>query len=319
MQTTDTEYREVPGTELRIFPMGLGGNVFGGRIDAAESRAVLDAFVTDGGNFIDTADSYSSWLAGNSGGESETVLGDWMQERGNRDQVVLATKVSKHPRRPGLAPDNVRAALEDSLTRLRTDYVDLYYAHYDDPDRPIQEIADSFDAQVRAGRVRHVAISNFEPARIQAWVEHARAEGLAVPVALQPEYNLVRRAAYERDIAPLARRFSLATFPYYGVAGGFLTGKYHTPADLEGAHRARSVEKYMTEQGLAVVAELEAVARDHDAAPASVALAWLLSRPTVTAPLASATDTRQLEELMAAPRLQLADAELDRLDRVSRP
>lgn len=311
--------RRIGDTDLEIFPLGLGGNVFGGRLNHAESRRVLDAFAEAGGNFIDTADSYSAWLAGNRGGESETILGEWMRARGNRDAVVVATKVSQHPEFEGLAPDNVRRALDASLTRLRTDYVDLYYAHFDEPERPIEEIAETFDAVARGGKVRHVAISNFAPERSVAWLEHARVQGLAVPVALQPEYNLVRRATYETDIAPLAEHYGLAVFPYFGLAAGFLSGKYRTTADLEGAFRHRTVAKYLNDEGLSVVDALVAVADAHDAAPASVALAWLFAKPTVTAPLASATSPGQLAELMAAPRLRLSEGDVARLDDASAP
>lgn len=314
---TESSIRPIGATGIHIFPLGLGGNVFGGRLDDDASRRILDAFVERGGNFIDTADSYSSWLPGNRGGESETILGDWMQRRANRDAVVIATKVSQHPEFEGLAPDNVQRALDASLARLRTDYVDLYYAHYDEPERPIEEIAATFDATMRAGKVRHVAISNFSADRANAWIEHAHLNGLAVPVALQPEYNLVRRADYEREIEPLAIRHGVAVFPYFGLAAGFLSGKYRTMADLEGAFRRRSVEKHINEDGLRVIDTLVSVAEAHGAAPATVSLAWLLAKPTVTAPLASATSEQQLDELMAAPALLLGADDVSRLDEAS--
>lgn len=310
---------QIGASELEIFPLGLGGNTFGNTTDAAASERVLDAFLEGGGNFIDTADSYSAWVPGNRGGESETILGEWMRRRGNRSAVVLATKVGGHPEFRGLAPDNIRRAVDTSLQRLQTDYIDLYYAHYDDPDRPIEEIAATFNELVAAGKVRAIAISNFAPERIEGWLKVAGENGLADPVALQPEYNLVSRRKYEQSVAPLAEEHRLAVFPFYGLASGFLTGKYRTAADLEGAARAGSVNEYLNADGLNVVRALEAVASEYQAALATVALAWLLAKPTVTAPLASATSVEQLAELLAAPELQLSEAEVLRLDEASRP
>lgn len=306
-------------TNLEIFPLGLGGNTFGNTTDAAASETVLDAFVDGGGNFIDTADQYSFWKPGNQGGESETILGAWMRRRGNRQRVILATKVGGLPSRKGLAPDNIAAAVEDSLRRLQTDYIDLYYAHFDDESRPIEEIAASFDALVKAGKVRHVGISNMAPARIEAWMRVARDQGLAVPVALQPEYNLVRRHTYEHDLAPLAQRHGLAVFPYFALASGFLTGKYRTKADLEGAARGPMVANYLSDDGLKVVDALRQIATRRGCAVATVALAWLLHKPTVTAPLASATSVAQLQELLAAPALELGADDVALLDAASRP
>lgn len=304
-------------TDLEIFPLGLGGNTFGGRSTPEESREVLDAFVANGGNFIDTADSYSFWYPGNKGGESETILGDWMHRKGNRHDVVIATKVGGLPERKGLAPDVVARAAEDSLRRLQTDYIDLYYAHYDQEDLPIGEIAQGFDKLVQEGKVRYVAISNMRPERIEEWVTLAREDGFAVPVALQPEYNLVARKNYEEEIAPIAEKYGLAVFPYFGLASGFLTGKYRSEADLEGRFRGSAVAKYLTPDGLRVIDALEKVATARGAAMATVALAWLLAKPTITAPLASATSPDQLAELMAAPGLQLTADEVAALDEAS--
>lgn len=306
-------------SELEVFPLGLGGNTFGNTTDAAASETVLDAFLEGGGNFVDTADSYSAWVPGNRGGESETILGEWMHERGNRRSVILATKVGGHPEFRGLAPDNIARAVDESLSRLRTDYIDLYYAHYDDPERPIEEIAESFDALVRAGKVRYLAASNLAPERIAGWIRFAGENGLAAPVALQPEYSLVSRQGYEQQYAPLAEEHGLGVVPYYVLASGFLTGKYRTAEDLEGAARGQSAGKYLNEDGLRVVNALEAVAAEHGAALSTVALAWALARPTITAPLASATSLRQLAELLAAPGLRLGADEVARLDEASRP
>lgn len=311
--------KRIDGTDLEIFPLGLGGNTFGGNSDAATSEKVLDAFVAGGGNFIDTADQYSFWVPGNQGGESETILGEWMRKRKNRDRVIIATKVGGLPSRKGLAPENIQAAVEDSLRRLQIETIDLYYAHFDDESQPIEGIAASFDALVKAGKVRYVAISNLAPERIEGWMKVARENGLAVPVALQPEYNLVARKNYEQIIAPLAERHQLAVFPYFSLASGFLTGKYRTQEDLKGRARGGAVAAYMNENGLRVVEALDEIAKARGAAMATVALAWLLAKPTVTAPLASATSVEQLEELLAAPALTLGADELARLDTASQP
>jgi aryl-alcohol dehydrogenase (NADP+) len=240
-----------------------------------------------------------------------------MRSRGNRASVVLATKVGGHPLRKGLAPDNVAHAADESLRRLQTDYIDLYYAHFDDESRPVEEIAATFDALVRAGKVRHVGISNFAPARVTGWIRAARENGLVVPVALQPEYNLVRRRTFEQDVAPLAREHGLAVFPYFGLASGFLSGKYRTREDVEGAARGGAVQAYLNEDGLRVVDALASVAAERGAALATVALSWLLAKPAVTAPLASATRPAQLAELVAAPALRLSAEEVARLDAAS--
>lgn len=311
--------RRIGNSDLEIYPFGLGGNTFGNTTDKEASERVLDAFVDAGGNHIDTADSYSAWVPGNKGGESETILGEWMKIRRNRQSLVLATKVGAHPEFKGLAPDNVMRAAEASLRRLQTDSIDLYYAHYDDEGRPVEEIANAFDRLVREGKVRYIGISNFEPARSAAWIRFARENGLAVPAALQPEYNLVARRNYEQNIARLAESEGLGVLPYFGLASGFLTGKYRTPADLEGRPRGRAVSKYLNDDGLRVIRALEAIASGRNAPIATVALAWLLAKPTVTAPLASATSVEQLAELMAVPRLELTADEVAQLDEASAP
>lgn len=308
----------IPTLDSEIFPLNLGGNTFGWTSDREGSAAVLDAFVAAGGNFVDTADSYSAWVPGNHGGESETILGDWMAARGNRDELVIATKVGAHPGRKGLAPDNVRAAVDDSLRRLRTDRIDLYYAHYDDVERPIEEIAATFDGLVKDGRIRAIGMSNVTPERMRGWLDVAAAEGLAAPVAIQPEYNLVSRHGYETGFGPLAASAGLAVFPYYALASGFLSGKYRTEADLAGSARAGAAKGRLTTEGLAVVDALVAVAEQTGAAPATVALAWLLAKG-VTAPIASARTPEQLPTLMAAPGLTLTPDQVAALDTASTP
>lgn len=307
----------IGASDLEIFPLGLGGNTFGNTTDQEASEVVLDAFVDAGGNHIDTADSYSAWVPGNRGGESETVLGAWMKNRRNRQSMIIASKVGAHPEFQGLAPDNVIRAAEASLRRLQTDYIDLYYAHYDDESQSIEDIASAFDRLVRDGKVRYVAISNMAPERIREWLDLARDNGLAVPVALQPEYNLVTRANYEQNVAPLASEYELGVLPYFGLASGFLTGKYRTEADLEGRTRGQAVAKYLNEDGLRVIEAMEPIAARHETSLATIALAWLLAKPTVTAPLASANSVEQLADLTAAPGVELTDEEVSQLDEAS--
>jgi aryl-alcohol dehydrogenase-like predicted oxidoreductase len=302
---------------IDVFPLNLGGNTFGWTSDATTSHQVLDAFTAAGGNFVDTADGYSAWVPGNSGGESETIIGSWLAARGNRDRVVLATKVSQHPRFRGLSAANVAAAADASLGRLGTDHIDLYYAHYDDAEVPLEETAGAFDALVRAGKIRAIGVSNYSAERIREWFEVARRNGFALPVAVQPHYNLVARGAYERDIAPVAAAENLAVLPYYGLAGGFLTGKYRTTEDLAGGPRGGGAKQYLTEDGLAVIKALTGIADAHEVAPASVALAWLRTRPQVAAPIASARTVEQLPALLASATLDLTADELTALDDVS--
>lgn len=305
-------------TDLDVFPLNLGGNTFGWTSDRSTSFAVLDAFTEAGGNFVDTADVYSAWGEGHTGGESETVLGEWLAARGNRDDVVLATKVGSLPQRPGLGRENVVQAIEESLRRLGTDRVDLYYAHRDDESVPVAEQAATFDELVRSGKVRAVGLSNYSPERLREWFETAEREHLTVPVAIQPEYNLVGRRSYEQDVAPVAREFGAAVFPYYGLASGFLTGTYRTAADVEGRTRGAAAGAHVNEEGLAVVDALVDVAEAHGVEPATVALAWLLAKG-VTAPIASASRPEQVPALMAAPALALTGEEVEALDRASQP
>jgi len=304
-------------SDLDVFPLGLGGNTFGWTSDRDTSFAVLDAYVAAGGNFVDTADSYSAWVPGHAGGESETIIGEWTAARGNRDSVIIATKVSRHPKFRGLAHGNVLAAADASLARLRTDYIDLYYVHYDDPDRPVADIAGTFSELQRAGKIRHVGLSNFTAPRLREWLAVAAAEGFAPPVALQPHYNLVERTAYEASLAPVAAEFGLGVLPYYALASGFLAGKYRSAADHAGAARQPGATRYLTPTGRAVLAALDAVAADRGVEPATVALAWLRTRPQVAAPLASARTVDQLPALLASASLDLAADEIEALDKAS--
>jgi aryl-alcohol dehydrogenase-like predicted oxidoreductase len=307
----------IPRTTLDVFPLNLGGNTFGWTSDRDASFAVLDAFSAAGGNFIDTADSYSVWAEGNSGGESETVIGEWMSARGNREDLIIATKVGGLPTRPGLSRENVDVALDESLKRLQTDRVDLYYAHYDDDAISIGEQARIAHELVESGRVRHIGLSNYTPARMREWFEVARRDGLTLPVAIQPQYNLLARKDYEQGYAPIAREFDAAVFPYFALASGFLTGKYRTAADFEGKARSGFAAAHLTEDGLEVIDALVKIADARTAEPATVALAWLLAKGA-TAPIASASRPEQLPALMAVRDLTLTAGEVAELDRASK-
>ncbi|QJY46522.1 aldo/keto reductase [Pseudonocardia broussonetiae] len=302
---------------LDVSRLCLGANVFGWTADRDASFAVLDGFVAAGGTVIDTADAYMWRIPGNSGGESETIIGEWMAARGNRDDVVIATKVGSLPTRPGLSAANVRAACEDSLRRLRTDRIDLYWAHADDPGTPQEETLEAFDALVRAGSVREIGASNFSADRLRSALDLSARAGTAAYVAAQPHYNLVERAEFESGLAPLLAERGVACLPYYALAKGFLTGKYRAGgADVESV-RAEGARAYLDERGTAVLAALDEVAAAHDVPVAAVALAWLAARPTVAAPIASARTPGQLADLLPALTLELSDDELGRLTAAS--
>jgi len=307
----------IGNSDLDVFPLSLGGNVFGWTADRDASFAVLDAFVGGGGDFIDTADVYSAWVPGNAGGESETIIGEWLASR-KPEGVVVATKVSQHPEFTGLGAANVRRAAEASLGRLGVDTIDLYYAHYDDETVPLEETVGAFGQLVADGLVRNVAVSNYSAERIREWVDIARRTGVALPVAVQPHYNLVHRNDVEETIIPVAQEFGLGLVPYYSLASGFLTGKYRS-ADPEGqtSPRASGAAKYATEAGLKVIDALEEIGAAHDASIAATALAWLRAQPTVVAPIASARTVEQVPDLLAGARLELTNDEVAALDRVS--
>jgi aryl-alcohol dehydrogenase-like predicted oxidoreductase len=304
-------------SDLDVRPLSLGGNVFGWTADEAESHRVLDAFVEGGGDFVDTADVYSAWSAGGAG-ISETIIGSWFAKSGKRDQVVLATKVGKKSDRVGLAADTIRAAVDESLQRLQTDRIDLYWAHADDPDTALEETLGAFDELVRAGKVRAIGASNHTGPRLEQALETSRREGFASYVALQNNYSLVERAEYEGDAAKVVADNGLAAIPYYALASGFLTGKYR-PGRLAESQRQAGAAKYLDEpKGEKVLAALDAAAAAHGVEVASVALAWLRQQPTVLAPIASARTLEQLPALLAAVDLVLDAEELSALDRASR-
>ncbi|MFH8657860.1 aldo/keto reductase [Streptomyces afghaniensis] len=312
-----TSLRKLGSSDLEVFPLALGGNVFGWTADEAQSFAVLDAYTAAGGNFVDTADVYSAWAEGNQGGESETVLGKWLTSRGNRADVVVATKVSQHPEFQGLSAANIKAAADASLRRLGTDYIDLYYTHYDKPDVPVEEIIGALDELVKAGKVRHIAASNISAERLRTSLEFSDREGLARYVALQPHYNLVSRDTYEGELQDLAERTGLAAVPYYALASGFLTGKYRPGTSVDSARAGGAAQHLETERGRRVLDALDEVAAAHDVPVATVALAWLAARPTVAAPIASARTVEQLPALIGVGELTLTEAELARLTEAS--
>ncbi|MBI0086368.1 MULTISPECIES: aldo/keto reductase [Bifidobacterium] len=305
------------GIDAEIFPLVLGGNTFGWTSDESVSDQVLDAYTEAGGNLIDTADVYSAWAPGHSGGESEIVLGRWLAKNGNRNKVLVATKVSQHPQYSGLSAKNIEAAADASLLRLGLDVIDLYYAHFDDSSTPLEETAAAFDKLVKEGKVRAIGLSNYTPVRIREWFSIARKEGLTLPVALEPQYNLVYRKDYENGLMPVAKDENLAVFPYFSLASGFLTGKYRTMDDLKGKQREGMVKDFFTQEGLDVVAAMDGIAKAHGVELATVALAWLNHRPGIAAPIASARIPEQLPALLAAAHLELSDKDMQTLDQVS--
>ncbi|MDF7664989.1 aldo/keto reductase [Bifidobacterium sp. ESL0745] len=315
-----TENRiNVGRSDLKVFPLVLGGNTFGWTSDDKTSDAVLDKYVEASGNFVDTADVYSAWVPGHSGGESEVVLGRWLATRKNRSDMVIATKVSQHPQYPGLSAKNIAAAADESLLRLGTDYIDLYYAHFDDEKTPLEETVEAFDKLVKSGKVRAIGISNYSADRIEEWFRIARENGYTLPVAFEPQYNLVSRGNYEKTLAPVAKREQLSVFPYFALASGFLTGKYRSAADAEGKARQGMVADYLTPDGFALIDVLDKVAKAHNVAIATVSLAWLRHRPQVAAPIVSARIPEQLPDLLASSVLVLSDADVEALNKASEP
>ena len=305
------------GIDAEIFPLVLGGNTFGWTSDESTSDQVLDAYTAAGGNLIDTADVYSAWAPGHSGGESEIVLGRWLAKNGNRNKVLVATKVSQHPQYSGLSAKNIEAAADASLLRLGLDVIDLYYAHFDDSSTPLEETAAAFDKLVKEGKIRAIGLSNYTPDRIREWFSIARKEGLTLPVALEPQYNLVYRRTYENGLMQVAKDEDLAVFPYFSLASGFLTGKYRTMDDLKGKQREGMAKDFFTQEGLDVVAAMDDIAKAHGVELATVALAWLNHRPGIAAPIASARIPEQLPALLAAADLELSDQDMQTLDQVS--
>jgi aryl-alcohol dehydrogenase-like predicted oxidoreductase len=306
-------------SDLQVSTLCLGGNVFGWTIDGARSFEVLDGFVDAGLNFIDTADVYSAWVPGNQGGESETIIGNWLKKSGKRDKVVLATKVGNPmgEGKKGLSKAYILQAVEDSLRRLQTDVIDLYQSHRDDAETPQEETLAAYAQLVQEGKVRAIGASNFSAERTLEALKTSREHGYPEYVCLQPEYNLYAREDYEKSLEPVALKEELGVIPYFSLASGFLTGKYRSEADLGQSQRGQGVKKYLDGRGLRILDALDQVADQHDATPAQVALAWLIARPSVTAPIASATSLDQLRDLVASTRLTLDPVAIELLDEAS--
>jgi len=297
-------------TDLTVYPLCLGGNVFGYSADKENSEAVLSFYADNGGNFIDTADMYSQWAPGHIGGESETIIGDWMAKSGNRQKMIIATKVSKLDTRPGLKAANIRAACDESLKRLRSDYIDLYYAHQDDLDTPIEESLGAFDELIKAGKVRYIAASNFTPERLQESLDISKANGLSSYIASQDQYNLLDRE-YEKGLMPTIEKNNLSQIPFYGLARGFLTGKYRPGVSVESVRASGVATNYANERGWNLLSKLDQIAKEKKTTVTAISLAWLRAQPTVATPIASATKLEQIKEIM--PIVELSSQELQTL------
>ena len=304
----------IPQSLLSVSPLCLGGNVFGWSADEEESSNVLDAYVTEGGNFLDSADVYSEWREGNEGGESETIIGNWMKIRGNRDSIVVATKVAKYSKRPGLSAKNILTACDDSLRRLQVDHIDLYYAHEDDATTPLGESLEAFTKLIAAGKVRYIASSNYSAPRLIEALEISKANGFASYIGAQNMYNVLDRHEYEGAFATLISAEHLASIPYFGLARGFLSGKYRQGVEVESV-RSPGVAKYQNERGWRTLQLLREIAEHHGSSMSAIALAWLRAQPTVSVPIASARTVQQVEEMMQI--VQLSDDEITRLSEIT--
>jgi aryl-alcohol dehydrogenase-like predicted oxidoreductase len=313
------EQKKLGSSGLDVPSICLGGNVYGWTVSEADTFHQLDHALDVGLNFVDTADVYSRWVPGHRGGESEDLIGRWFAKTGRRKEIVLATKVGVEmgEGKKGLSPRYIAEAVDDSLRRLQTDYIDLYQAHRDDPDTPLEETLGAFDKLVKAGKVRFIGASNYNGARLAEAVETSLKNGLAAYVSLQPHYNLVERQPFESDQLPVVEKYGLGVIPYFSLAAGFLTGKYTRTSDPAESARGGMVKKYFNDHGFAVVDALAEIAKKHRSTPARVALAWLLDQPGITAPIASATSDRQFEDLLASITLELDQEDIRRLCEVS--
>ena len=311
--------RKLGNSGLEIAPIVFGGNIFGWTADEATSFRLLDAFVAAGFNAVDTADVYSKWVPGNKGGESETIIGNWLKRGAKRHQVIIATKVASEmaPGKKGLSKRYILAAAEDSLRRLQTDYIDLYQSHVDDPDTPLDETLEAYAQLLQQGKVRAIGASNYSAKRLGEALQVSKKKGLPRYESLQPLYNLYDRADFETDLAPVCLRENIGVIPYFSLASGFLSGKYRSEADLAQSARGGMVKKYLNERGLKILSALDQVAKAHRSTATQVAIAWLLAQPSVTAPIASATNLDQLHELLGAADLKLDAASLHNLNQAS--
>lgn len=311
--------RKLGNSGLEISPLVFGGNIFGWTADESTSFKLLDAFVAAGFNAIDTADVYSKWAPGHSGGESETILGKWLKQGGNRGKVVVATKVGMEmgPGKKGLSKPYILRAAEDSLRRLQTDTIDLYQSHSDDAETPLEETLEAYAELIRQGKVRVIGASNYKAERLAAALEISKKSGLPAYQSLQPNYSLYERAEYEAQLEPLCRKEGIGVINYFPLASGFLSGKYRSESDLANKPRGQLVKKYLNERGFKILGALDQVAEKYNATPARVSLAWLLARPSITAPIVSATSLAQLQDLIASVELKLDPASIELLDRAS--
>jgi aryl-alcohol dehydrogenase-like predicted oxidoreductase len=313
--------RKLGGSEIEVSPLMFGGNIFGWTIDEATSFQILDAYLDAGFDFIDTADVYSRWKPGNEGGESERIIGNWMQSRGVRSKVIVATKLGMEmgENKKGLSSRYIVEAVEASLTRLKTDYIDLYQSHRDDEETPLEETLEAYSKLIAAGKVRVIGASNYTGARLKQALEVSKANGWPRYESLQPHYNMADRAAYEADLEPVVLEEGVGVIPYFSLAAGFLTGKYRSEADLDKSPRGAGCRKYLNERGMRILAALDTVAEGLGATPAQVALAWLIARPSITAPIASATSLEQLKDLTASVNLTLGAEAIELLNTASQP
>ena len=314
-----TEKREIGNSGLKVAPLAFGGNIFGWTVDETQSFSLLDAFTDAGFNMIDTADSYSKWAPGNKGGESETIIGKWLKRGSMRRKVIIATKVGSElsPGEKGLSKSYILSAVEKSLKRLQTDYIDLYQSHFDDPETPIEETLGAYAQLIKQGKVRLIGASNYTGERLSKALEISKQSGYPRYRSLQTLYNLYDREDYEMNLEPICRKNGLGVFTYFSLASGFLTGKYRSAEDLAGRARAEMVRKYVNDRGFRILSALDQLAKQLNSKPASVALAWLIAHPGVTAPIASATNLEQLHDLLAATRLKLDHASIELLNRAS--
>ncbi len=311
--------RQLGGSDLAVAPLCFGGNVFGWTADEKTSLALLDSFVDAGFNFVDTADTYSRWVAGHEGGESETIIGKWLKSRGSRDKVVIATKVGMDmgPGGKGLSAAHIRKSVEQSLKRLQTDHIDLYYSHKDDPETPLEETLQAHADLVSQGKIRAIGASNYSASRLREALDVSKRLNLPRYEVLQPEYNLYARSGFEAELQPLCREAGLGVAPYYALASGFLTGKYRSEEDFGKSPRGARMAAYLNERGRSILSALDEAAEEHHVTPAQVAIAWLIAQPGITAAIASATSLEQLQELMGAARLELDPDTLALLDAAS--
>jgi aryl-alcohol dehydrogenase-like predicted oxidoreductase len=313
------EKRELGASGIKVTPLCFGGNVFGWTADEQTSFNLLDAFVDSGFDFIDTADVYSTWVPGNKGGDSEVIIGEWLKKSGKRDKVIIATKVGKPmgPDKKGLSKAYITRAVEDSLKRLQTDYIDLYQSHDDDKNTPLIETMETFTDLIKQGKVRTIGASNYGADRFKESLKVSRDNGFATYQTLQPEYNLYDRAEYEKELEPVCRENMIGVITYYSLASGFLTGKYRSENDLSKSKRGNGVKRYLNDRGFRILDALDKVAKEYNTSPASVAIAWVIARPGITAPIASATSVKQLNELTKAIELNLSNDAIDLLTKGS--